>query len=91
MNIQLIDDRVLVKPDDELTKTKGGLIIPDGAREKPLQGIVIEVGQKFDTEYPMVVKKGDRVLYDIRSGTPVELEGVNYLIMKETEIYAVLG
>jgi len=89
-----LHDRVVVKRVDEDTKTKGGIIIPDTAQEKPMQGEVIAVGPGGRDEAgkltPLDVKKGDRVLFGKWSGTEVKIDGTEYLIMKESDIMGVM-
>ena len=88
--IQPLADRVLVKPAPAEEKTIGGIIIPDTAKEKPLQGEVIAVGNGTKDE-AMVLKAGDTVLYGKYSGTEVELDGTKYLIMRQSDVLAILG
>ena len=90
MKIQPLADRVLVKPAPAEEKTIGGIIIPDTAKEKPLQGEVIAVGNGTKEE-AMVLKAGDTVLYGKYSGTEVELDGTKYLIMRQSDVLAILG
>jgi chaperonin GroES len=90
MNIKPLADRVLVKPAPAEEKTIGGIIIPDTAKEKPLQGTVLAVGNGTKDE-EMVLKAGDTVLYGKYAGTEVELEGEKYLIMRQSDVLAVLG
>ncbi|MCI5757907.1 MAG: co-chaperone GroES [Alloprevotella sp.] len=90
MKIQPLADRVLVKPAPAEEKTIGGIIIPDTAKEKPLQGEVIAVGNGTKDE-AMVLKAGDTVLYGKYSGTEVELDGTKYLIMRQSDVLAILG
>lgn len=82
-------DRVLVEPAAAEEKTKGGIIIPDTAKEKPQEGKVISAG-KGKKDEPMTVKAGDKILYGKYSGTEINLEGKEYLIMRESDIYAVI-
>lgn len=82
-------DRVLIEPAPAEEKTASGIIIPDTAKEKPLQGKVIAVGPGKKDE-PMTVKKGDSVLYGQYSGTEIKLEGKTYLIMKESDVYGII-
>ena len=89
MSIKPLADRVLVEPSAAEEKTSGGIIIPDTAKEKPQKGIVIAVGNGKKDE-PMTVKVGDKVLYGKYSGTEINIEGTDYLIMKESDIYAVI-
>ncbi|MBQ7157013.1 MAG: co-chaperone GroES [Bacteroidaceae bacterium] len=89
MNIQPLADRVLVLPAPAEEKTVGGIIIPDTAKEKPLQGKVVAVGTGTKDE-EMVIKVGDQVLYGKYSGTELEHEGENYLIMRQSDVLAIL-
>lgn len=93
MNVKPLADRVVVKPLEEMEIKKGGIIIPDTAKEKPMEGEIVEVGtgrfedgKKIDLE----VKKGDRILYGKYSGTEVSIEGSDYLIMRESDIFAIV-
>ncbi len=88
--IQPLNDRVLIQPDAAETKTASGIIIPDTAKEKPLKGTVIAAGNGKKDE-PMTVKAGDKVLYGKYSGTEIQIDGNDYLIMKESDIYAILN
>ncbi len=90
MNIKPLADRVLVVPAPAEEKTIGGIIIPDTAKEKPLKGEVVAVGNGTKDE-EMVVKVGDTVLYGKYAGTELEFEGNKYLIMRQSDILAVLG
>ena len=94
MNFRPLGDRVLVKRIDEEAKTKGGIIIPDTAKEKPQEGEVLAVGpgaRDEDGDYiKMDVKTGDRILFGKWSGSEVRLEGEDLLIMKESDILGVL-
>lgn len=90
MNIQPLADRVLIEPTAAETKTASGIIIPDTAKEKPLQGTVVAVGGGTKDE-EMVLKAGDAVLYGKYSGTEVEFEGVKYLIMRQSDVLAKIG
>jgi len=85
-----IADRVLVEPSPAEEKTAGGIIIPDTAKEKPQRGTVVAVGQGKKDE-PMTVKAGQTILYGKYSGTEVQLDGKDYLIMRESDIMAILG
>jgi chaperonin GroES len=87
-------DRVVVKPLEETEQMRGGLYIPDTAKEKPQQGEIVAVGPgrfEKDKRVPMDVKVGDKVLYGKYSGTEVTLEGEQYLILRESDILAVVG
>ena len=90
MNIKPLADRVLIEPAAAETKTIGGIIIPDTAKEKPLQGVIVAVGGGTKDE-EMVLKEGDRVLYGKYAGTEIEHEGKKYLIMRQSDVVAVLG
>ena len=90
MNIKPLADRVLVLPAPAEEKTIGGIIIPDTAKEKPLQGKVVATGNGTKDE-DMVVKEGDTVLYGKYAGTEVEFDGTKYLIMRQSDILAVLA
>jgi len=85
-----IADRVLVEPSPAEEKTAGGIIIPDTAKEKPQRGTVVAVGQGKKDE-AMTVKAGQTILYGKYSGTEVQIEGKDYLIMRESDIMAILG
>ena len=89
-----LHDRVVVRRVESEEKTKGGIIIPDTAKEKPQQGEVVAVGPGGRDEsgklIPLDVKAGDRVLFGKWSGTEVKLDGVEYLIMKESDVMGVL-
>ena len=89
MNIKPLADRVLVKPAAAEEKTVSGIIIPDSAKEKPLKGEVISTGNGTKDE-EIVVKKGDNVLYGKYAGTEIELEGTTYLIMRQSDILAII-
>ena len=90
MNIKPLADRVLVLPAPAEEKTIGGIIIPDTAKEKPHQGKVVATGNGTKDE-EMVVKEGDTVLYGKYAGTEVEFDGTKYLIMRQSDILAVLA
>ncbi|KAA6348355.1 10 kDa chaperonin [termite gut metagenome] len=90
MNVKPLADRVLVLPAPAEEKTVGGIIIPDTAKEKPMKGEVVAVGQgKKDEE--MVLKIGNTVLYGKYAGTELEIDGKQYLIMRQSDVLAVLG
>ena len=86
--IKPLADRVLIEPAPAETKTVGGIIIPDTAKEKPLQGTIVAVGQGTKDE-EMVLKEGDKVLYGKYSGTEIKVDGEEVLIVRADEIYAV--
>ncbi len=87
--IQPLADRVLVQPAAAEEKTVGGIIIPDSAKEKPLRGTVLAVGNGTKDE-PMILKQGDQVLYGKYAGTELEFDGEKYLIIKQQDILAVI-
>ena len=94
MAFRPLGDRVLVKRVEEEEKTKGGIIIPDTAKEKPQEGEVVSTGPGARDDsgkiQPLDVKAGDRILFGKWSGTEIKLDGVEYLIMKESDIMGVL-
>ena len=89
LNIKPLADRVLVEPLEAETKTASGIIIPDSAKEKPQQGVVIAVGAGKKDE-PMTVKVGDKVLYGKYSGNEISVDGKKYLIIHESDIFAII-
>ncbi|HAA15487.1 MAG TPA: co-chaperone GroES [Cytophagales bacterium] len=89
VNIKPLADRVLVEPAAAEEKTASGIIIPDTAKEKPQRGSVVAVGEGKKDE-PLTVKVGDSVLYGKYSGTEITIEGKDYLIMRESDIFAIL-
>lgn len=95
MNVKPLADRVLIKPLEAQEEKKGGIIIPDTAKEKPQQGKVVEIGPgriaDDGKKIAVEVKKGDKVLYGKYSGTEVTVEGVEYLILRESDILAIVG
>ena len=90
MKIQPLADRVLVLPKPAEEKTFGGIIIPDTAKEKPLQGEIVAVGNGTKDE-EMILKIGDQVLYGKYAGNELEYEGVKYMIMRQSDVVAILG
>lgn len=95
MKIKPLHDRVIVKRVEEEEQTKGGIIIPDTAKEKPIEGMVVAVGSgKSEGEgkkkVPLDVKEGDRVLFSKYAGTEIRIEGEEHLIMKEEDIIATI-
>ena len=89
LNIRPLADRVLIEPAAAEEKTTGGIIIPDTAKEKPQKGEVVAVGTGKKDE-PLTVKVGEHVLYGKYSGTEITVDGEDYLIMKESDIYAIV-
>ncbi|MCJ7595401.1 MAG: co-chaperone GroES [Desulfobacterales bacterium] len=94
MKVRPLHDRVIVKRVEEEAKTKGGIIIPDTAKEKPVEGKVVAVGggKVLDngTKLPLEVKKGDRVLFAKYAGTDIKIDGEEHLIMREDDIIAIV-
>ena len=95
MKFRPLHDRVVVRRVEEDTKTKGGIIIPETAQEKPMQGEIVAVGAGARDEAGKIValdvKAGDRVLFGKWSGTEVKIDGTEYLIMKESDIMGIVG
>ena len=89
MNIQPLADRVLITPAPAEEKTVGGIIIPDTAKEKTLQGTVVAVGEGKKDE-PMILKAGDTVLYGKYAGTEIEYDGEKYLVMRQSDVVAII-
>ena len=94
MKLRPLQDRILVQRVEEETKTKGGIIIPDTAKEKPAEGKVVAVGNgkvgDDGKRVPVELKKGDRILFGKYSGTEVKVEGEEYLIMREDDVLGVI-
>ena len=94
MKVKPLYDRIVVKRLEEDLKTKGGIIIPDSAKEKPVEGEVIAIGSgardKSGKPIPMDVKKGDKILFGKYSGTEVKISGEDHLIMKEEDVLAII-
>ena len=94
MKVRPLHDRIIVKRLEEEEKTKGGIIIPDTAKEKPFEGKVIAVGdgriQKDGKKIPMEVKKGDRILFAKYAGPDIKIDGEDHLIVKEDGVLAVI-
>lgn len=94
MQVRPLQDRVIVKRVNEEEKTKGGIIIPDSAKEKPMEGLVVAVGpgkvsEKGD-KVPLEIKSGDRILFGKYSGTEISIKGEEHLIMREDDILGVI-
>ena len=89
-----LGDRVIVKPKEAEEKTKGGIILPDTAKEKPVEGTIVAAGAGKVTDdgktVALLVKVGDLVLYGKYSGTEIKIEGEDYLIMRESDIYGIV-
>ncbi len=94
MKIRPLHDRLIVKRMEEEEKTKGGIIIPDTAKEKPIEGTVIAVGagriSKDGKKIPMEIKKGDRILFAKYGGTEVKIDGEEHLMMREEDVLAII-
>jgi chaperonin GroES len=94
MKIRPLQDRLVVKRLAEEEKTKGGIIIPDAAKEKPVEGEVIAVGNgkvlEDGKQRPLDVKKGDRILFGKYSGTEIKVDGVEHLILREDEVLGII-
>jgi chaperonin GroES len=94
MKLRPLQDRIIVQRVEEESKTKGGIIIPDSAKEKPAEGIVISVGKGKVADdgklIPMEVKEGNRILFGKYSGTEVKVEGEEYLIMREDDVLGII-
>ncbi len=94
MEVQPLHDRVLVRRFEEEEKSKGGIIIPDTAKEKPVQGEVIAVGQGRVSEdgkvRPLDVRKGDKILFGKYSGTEIKIDGTEFLMMREDDILGIV-
>ncbi|HOH99780.1 MAG TPA: co-chaperone GroES [Bacteroidales bacterium] len=89
MNLKPLADRVVVEPAQAEEKTSGGIIIPDTAKEKPQRGTVVAAGPGKKDE-PMTVKEGDKVLYGKYAGTEITVDGNDYLILRESDILAII-
>lgn len=90
MNIKPLADRVLIEPTAAEEVTMGGIIIPDSAKEKPLRGKVLAVGNGTKDE-EMVLKVGDQVLFGKYAGTEIEYEGTKYIMMRQSDVLAIIG
>jgi chaperonin GroES len=92
MNVRPLDDRIVVEPVEAETKTAGGIVLPDTAKEKPLKGKVVAIGEgkllDDGKRAPMSVKKGDLVLYTRYGGTEIKVDGKDLLIMRESDVLA---
>ena len=94
MTVRPLNDRILIKRIEEKETVKGGIIIPDSAKEKPQEGEVVAVGNGKKTEegkvIPLDVKKGDRILFGKYGGTEIKIEGEEYLILREDEVLGII-
>ena len=94
MNVRPLQDRILLQRVEEVEKTRGGIIIPDSAKERPLEGKVVAVGNgkrlEDGTLVPLDVKAGDRVLFGKYSGTEIKVDGVEHIIIREDEILGII-
>jgi len=95
MSFRPLHDRIAIKPIQQEEKTLGGIIIPDTAKEKPMQGEVIAVGKgargENGTIHPLEIKVGDKVLYGKWAGTEVKVDGLELIIMKESDVMGIIG
>ncbi|WP_341754699.1 co-chaperone GroES [Candidatus Tisiphia endosymbiont of Dioctria rufipes] len=95
MSFKPLHDRIAVKPIQQEEKTSGGIIIPDTAKEKPIQGEVVAVGKGTRSEngtvHPLEIKVGDKVLYGKWAGTEVKVDGLDLVIMKESDVMGIIG
>ncbi len=95
MKIKPLGDRVLIKPSEEKERTKGGIVLPDTAKERPQEGEIVAVGEGKKTDDGKVIaltlKVGDKVLYGKYSGTEITVDGEEYLIMREEDVLAIIG
>jgi|SRR5271157_2254618 chaperonin GroES len=94
MKIKPLQDRIVIKRIEEEEKTKGGIIIPDSAKEKPQEGRVVAIGDGKTLESgkkaPLTVKPGDKILFGKYSGTEIKIDGVEHLIMREEDVLAIV-
>ena len=95
MKIKPLGDRVIIKPSEEKERTKGGIVLPDTAKERPQEGEIVAVGEGKKTDDGKVIastlKVGDKVLYGKYSGTEITVDGEEYLIMREEDVLAIIG
>lgn len=91
--LRVLFDKVLIKPDEADTKSKGGILLPDVAQEKPVWGTVVDVGEgrilQDGTVFPLRIRKGDRVYYSKYAGYDLEVDGVQYKAMREDDVLAI--
>jgi len=95
MSFKPLHDRVAIKPIEHEEKTKGGIIIPDSAKEKPMQGVVIAVGSGIRNEkgeiHPLELKVGNKVLYGKWAGTEIKVNGEELIVMKESDVFGIIN
>jgi chaperonin GroES len=95
MKLEPLDDRIVVKPMEAEEKTKGGIVLPDTAKEKPQKGTVISVGPGRVADdgkrIPPTVKKGDKVIYAKYGGSEIDVDGKEYMILRESDVLAKIG
>ncbi|MCX5675111.1 MAG: co-chaperone GroES [Planctomycetota bacterium] len=95
MKLEPLDDRIVVKPMEAESKTKGGIVLPDTAKEKPQKGTVISVGPGRVADdgkrIPPTVKKGDKVIYAKYGGSEIDVDGKEYMILRESDVLAKIG
>ncbi|HEY4243886.1 MAG TPA: co-chaperone GroES [Kofleriaceae bacterium] len=94
MNVRPLQDRILVRRVEEVEKTRGGIIIPDSAKERPLEGNVVAVGNGKRTEdgklIELTVKAGDRILFGKYAGTEIKVDGLDHIIIREEEVLGII-
>ncbi|BBJ31976.1 10 kDa chaperonin [Rickettsia asiatica] len=95
MSFKPLHDRIAIKPIEHAEKTKGGIIIPDTAKEKPMQGEIVAVGNgirnKKGEVHPLELKVGDKVLYGKWAGTEIEIKGEKLIVMKESDVFGIIN
>lgn len=95
MSFKPLHDRIAIKPIEQEEKTKGGIIIPDTAKEKPMQGEVVAVGNGIRNKkgeiHPLELKVGDKVLYGKWAGTEIEIKGAKLIVMKESDVFGIIN
>lgn len=95
MSFKPLHDRIAIKPIEHEEKTKGGIIIPDTAKEKPMQGEIVAVGNGIRNKkgeiYPLELKVGDKVLYGKWAGTEIEIKGEKLIVMKESDVFGIIN
>lgn len=95
MSFKPLHDRIAIKPIEQEAKTKGGIIIPDTVKEKPMQGEIVAVGNGIRNKkgeiHPLELKVGDKVLYGKWAGTEIEIEGTKLIVMKESDVFGIIN